>query len=261
MNQLEGRQALVCGSTRGIGRACAHELARLGAAVTLVARDQAALRRVRSELATAAGQTHRYLCADFADPDAVRDQAAAHLADHGPVHILVNNTGGPPPGPILDAAPEAFTTALSMHVICNQLLTQVVVPGMKQAGYGRIINIISISVKQPISGLGVSNTTRWAVASWAKTLAGELGPFGITVNNVLPGYTETERLRALLELKAQQSGVAVAELEEAIKADIPAGRFASPDEIAAAVGFLASPAAGYVNGINLPVDGGRAQCL
>ena len=261
MNQLDDYRALVCGSTRGIGRACAHALGRLGAAVTLVARDEAALRGVRSELSTPAGQTHRYVCADFGDPDSVRDKVAAHVEAHGPVHILVNNTGGPPPGPILDAGPEAFRNAFSNHLICNQLLTQVVVPGMKEAGWGRIINIISISVKQPIPDLGVSNTARWAVASWAKTLAGELAPFGITVNNVLPGYTDTERLRSLLDLKAQNSGVTVVEIEEAIKADIPARRFASPDEIAAAVGFLASPAAGYINGINLPVDGGRAQCL
>ena len=261
MNQLKDCQALVCGSTRGIGCACAHELARLGAAVTLAARDEAALRRVRSELSTAAGQTHHYVCADFGDPDSVREKAAAHVQAHGPVRILVNNTGGPPPGLILDAEPEAFRTAFSNHLICNQLLTQVVVPGMKEARWGRIINIISISVKQPIPDLGVSNTARWAVAAWAKTLAGELGPFGITVNNVLPGYTDTERLRSLLELRARDSGVAVEDIEEAIKADIPARRFASPDEIAAAVGFLASPAAGYINGINLPVDGGRAQCL
>ena len=261
MNQLDGYKALACGSTQGIGRACACELACLGAEVTAVARNEDALRRAVSELDTTAGQTHQYVCADFTDPDAVRDQVAAHLEAHGPAHILVNNTGGPPPGPIFEAEPEAFRTAFSSHLICNQLLAQLVVPGMKKTGFGRIINIISLSVKQPIPGLGVSNTIRWAVASWAKTLAGELGPFGITVNNVLPGYTDTERLRSLLELRARESGVVREEIEATIKADIPARRFGRPDEIAAAVGFLASPAAGYVNGINLPVDGGRSQCL
>jgi len=261
MGPLKGYSALVCGSTQGIGRACAHELARLGADVTLAARSEADLRRVQSELSTAAGQTHHHLCADFADPDALRDQAVANVAAQGPMHILLNNTGGPPPGPILAAKPEAFRAAISSHLICNQLLTQAVVPGMKEAGYGRIINIISISVKQPIGGLGVSNTTRWAVASWAKTLAGELGPFGITVNNVLPGYTNTERLRSLLASKAQESGASVEEIGAAIRAEIPLRRFGKPDEIAAAVGFLASPAASYINGINLPVDGGRSQCL
>lgn len=261
MNPLKDHKAVVCGSTQGIGRACAYELARLGADVTLVARNEDSLKRVRAELDTAAGQTHHHVCADFTEPDRVRDRVADHVETHGPIHVLVNNTGGPPPGPILDAEPEAFRTAFSSHLICNQLLAQVVVPGMKRAGYGRIVNIISTSVKQPIAGLGVSNTTRWAVASWAKTLAGELGPFGITVNNVLPGCTDTQRLRTLIESMADEQGISVTQLEERIKADIPARRFASPDEIAAAVGFLASPAAGFVNGINLPVDGGHSQCL
>ena len=261
MDQLRNYKALVCGSTQGIGRACAHELARSGATVTLVARSEADLHRVRSELDAGAGQTHHAVCADFCDPDAVCEKVAAHLAAHGPTHILVNNTGGPPPGLILDAEPQAFQAAFSNHLICNHLLAQTVVPGMKEAAYGRIINIISISVKQPIPGLGVSNTTRWAVAGWAKTLADELGPFGITVNNVLPGYTDTERLRSLLAGKAEDTDVAVEEIEAAIKADIPARRYGRPEEIAAAVGFLASPKAAYINGINLPVDGGRSQCL
>jgi len=138
---------------------------------------------------------------------------------------------------------------------------QAVLPGMKRAGYGRIINIISTSVKQPIPGLGVSNTIRGAVANWAKTLAGELGPFGITVNNVLPGATCTARLDALIEGKAKKAGVTVAEIGEQMKAAIPARRFAQPEELACAVAFLASPSAGYINGINLPVDGGRTSCL
>jgi 3-oxoacyl-[acyl-carrier protein] reductase len=259
--QLSERHALVCGSTQGIGRACAHELARLGAAVTLVARDEVALRRVSAELSCAAGQTHRTVCADFSDPEAVRDRVGAHVRAYGPFHILVNNTGGPPPGSLLEAEAGALRAAFASHVLCNHLLVQVVVPGMRAAGYGRIVNIISISVKQPIAGLGVSNTTRGAVASWAKTLAGELGPFGITVNNVLPGYTDTDRLRQLLARRAAEAGVAVEQLEAAVKAEIPARRFATADEIAAAVGFLASPAAAYINGVNLPVDGGRTQSL
>ncbi|MCP4594268.1 MAG: SDR family oxidoreductase [bacterium] len=261
MDELRECRVLVCGSTQGIGRACAFGLADRGAEVTLVGRDDAALRRVRSELSVAQGQTHREVCADFNDPPALRDKVAVHLAEHGPVRVLINNTGGPSPGPILDATPEAFLTAFSNHLICNQLLVQTVVPSMKTVGYGRIINIISISVKQPIPGLGVSNTTRWAVASWAKTLAGELGPFGITVNNVLPGYTDTDRLRSLLARRADEAGTAVGEVVASIKADIPARRFARAEEIAAAVGFLASPAAGYINGINLPVDGGHTGCL
>jgi 3-oxoacyl-[acyl-carrier protein] reductase len=261
MHSLQDRKALICGSTQGIGRACADELARLGAEVTLVARDEDALRRVRSELGTAAGQTHHEVYADFSDPEFVQRRVAAHLRAHGPIHILVNNTGGPPPGPILEAEPEAFQAAFASHLICSQLLVQLLVPGMRTAAYGRIINVVSIGAKQPIPGLGVSNTIRGAVVAWAKTLAGELGPFGITVNNVLPGYTVTDRLRSLMARRAAESGVTVGQFEEALKADIPARRFAVPEEIAAAVGFLASPAAGYINGINLPVDGGRTQSL
>ena len=258
---LTGQRALVCGSTRGIGRACALELARQGAAVTLAARDETRLREVRAELSGDAGQTHHYVWADFADPPSLQRKIRRHLDETGPVHILVNNTGGPPAGPVLEAEPEAFTDAFARHLICNQLLVQAVVPGMRQAGYGRIINIISVSVKGPIAGLGVSNTIRGAVASWAKTLAGELGPAGITVNNVLPGYTATERLVSLIELRAAEAGVSVEELERRLQREVPLRRFARPEETAAAVAFLASPAASYISGINLPVDGGRLPNL
>jgi len=258
---LTQKHAMVCGSTQGIGKACAIELANLGATVCLVARNQEKLISVKNELSTDAGQSHTFIAVDFTDVDAVRQRARAFVADHAPVHILVNNTGGPPAGPVFDAAPEAFLQGFSNHLICNQILAQTVVPGMKQAGYGRIVNIISTSVKQPLSGLGVSNTVRGAVASWAKTLATELGPFGITVNNVLPGATKTGRLDALIETTAQKSGRTVSEVTEAMIAEIPAGRFADSSELANAVVFLASPAAGYINGINLPVDGGRMKCL
>lgn len=183
------------------------------------------------------------------------------MRTHGPVHILVNNTGGPPSGPLIEAEPQAFERAFANHVISNQLLVQAVLPGMKSSGYGRIINIISTSVKQPIPGLGVSNTIRAAVANWAKTLAGELGPFGITVNNVLPGYTDTARLGSLIQARAQRSGVPEDAVRREMISQIPLGRLARPEEIAAAVVFLASPDASYISGINLPVDGGRTQCL
>lgn len=258
---LTGRRAIVCGSTQGIGKACAMQLARLGAEVTLVARDEGALERVRKELPTGEGQQHRYVCADFDDADALRERVTRFLADAGAVHVLVNNSGGPPHGPITEAKPEEFAKAFARHVLCNQILVQAVLPGMKAEQYGRIINIISTSVKEPIPGLGVSNTTRWAVAAWAKTTSGELAKFGITVNNILPGYTDTARLAELIKSKAKASG----SNEDAVKAEIvgriPMGRLASADEIAAAAGFLASPAASYVTGINLPVDGGRTGSL
>ena len=258
---LAGRRALVCGSTQGIGRACAVEFARLGADVTLMARDEVALKRTCGELPDTDQRSHHHVQADFDDPEAVKKAIAGYLSEHGPVHILVNNSGGPPGGPITDAEPDAFLSAFSRHLICNQLLVQAVAPGMRQSGYGRIINIISTSVRQPIPGLGVSNTVRGAVASWAKTLAGELGPDGITVNNILPGFTDTGRLRSLISARAQQRGVSQADVEAAMVATVPLGRFASPEETAAAAGFLAGPSASYITGISLPVDGGRIESL
>jgi len=258
VSDLGGRAAIVCGSTQGIGRACAVELARSGASVTLVARDADSLQSVAAGLPSDRGQTHYAVVADFASPRDVQEAVAAHVAALGPVDILVNNTGGPPGGPILDATHDDFMRALAMHVGSNQLLAQAVVPGMKHSGYGRIINIISTSVLRPIRGLGVSNTTRAAVANWARTLADELGPFGITVNNVLPGYTSTARLSSLIEKAAAKRDVTPEEVVSDWEATIPLRRFAEPAEIAAVVGFLAGPEASYVSGVNLPVDGGRS---
>jgi len=257
VSDLSGRAAIVCGSTRGIGQACAVELARSGASVTLVARDADSLRSVASELPADSGQTHHTVVADFALPDELQAAIARRLESVGPVDVLVNNTGGPAAGPILEATYDDFMRALAMHVGANQLLAQAVVPGMKKAGYGRIINIISTSVLTPIRGLGVSNTTRAAVANWARTLADELGPFGITVNNILPGYTSTARLSALIQKAATKRGVTTQEVVADWEANIPLRRFAEPAEIAAVVGFLAGPDAAYVSGVNLPVDGGR----
>lgn len=258
---LYPKHAFVCGSTRGIGRAAAVQLAQSGARVILLARDEAALQRVRDELPAGQGQRHDYICADFSDPAALREKAERFIAQNPPVHILVNNTGGPPPGYAIQAEPQAFLNAFSMHLLCNQVLAQALVPGMKAEGYGRIVNVISTSVKQPILDLGVSNTIRGAVASWSKTLSRELGPFGITVNNVLPGTTKTGRLQAIIEDRARKSGKTAAEIEAELLAEIPTGRFGKPEEIAAAVAFLASPAAAYINGVSLAVDGGKIACL
>ncbi len=254
---LAGKKALVGGGSQGIGRACAVELARLGASVTVMARDENALADVVAKLDSPAGQKHDLLAVDFSDPPLLRERVARHVQNRGPVHILVNNTGGPPHGALIEATPEQFLKAISDHVVCNQLLVQAVLPGMKAVGYGRIVNIISTSVVAPIKGLGVSNTTRGAVAQWARTLAGELAPLGITVNNVLPGYTATARLRTLFDAKAAKAGKTADEIERQTVEAIPMGRLADPSEIGAVVAFLASPAASYVTGVNLPVDGGR----
>ncbi len=255
---LTGRKAIVCGSTQGMGRATAEELVSLGATVTLVARNEESLTAVRDSLA---GDGHQAVCADFGDQDLLKERINSHVQRHGPFHILVNNTGGPPPGEIAEAESDAFIDAFSKHLICNQIMAQAVLPGMKSEGYGRIINIISTSVKQPIPNLGVSNTTRGAVASWAKTLSREVAPFGITVNNVLPGTTNTARLHELFSEMASKRGVDPKTIEEEWKSEIPTGRIAEPEEIASAIAFLASPSASFISGINLPVDGGRLMCL
>ncbi len=251
------KRALVCGSSGGIGLACAIELAAAGAEVTIVARNEQSLKSALAKLSNEANQKHDYVVADFAEPQALQAKVEAQVESTGPFQILVNNTGGPPSGPILEAEPDAFVTALNNHVICNQLLVLTLLPGMKETGYGRIINIISTSVIQPIQGLGVSNTTRGAVANWGRTMAGELAPFGITVNNVLPGYTATKRLDSLFTKKAARTGSTADKVRADTIASIPMRRLAQPAEIGAVVAFLASPAASYLSGVNLPVDGGR----
>lgn len=256
---LNNKNALICGSTAGIGKASAIELASLGAAITLVARNEEKLKQVLSELPTESGHVHDYLIADFSKPDELKETLAKGINKN--YHILLNNTGGPKGGPIFNADLSEFENAFKQHLQCNHILVQAVGPGMKAEGYGRIINIISTSVKQPIEGLGVSNTIRGAVANWSKTMAAELGPFGITVNNVLPGATATERLDQIMVNIGKKIGKSAEEAAEFMKSIVPARRFAQPEEIAYAVAFLASEAAGYINGINLPVDGGRTKSL
>jgi 3-oxoacyl-[acyl-carrier protein] reductase len=259
---LIGKNALVCGSSRGIGKASAIELAKLGVNVTLVARHEETLKSALLELDTSRYQRHQYLVLDFSDYKEVETRLHKHLKEENITYqILVNNTGGPSAGWVIEAMPEQFMQAFNNHLLCNHVITRLLIDGMKQSGYGRIINIISTSVKQPIPGLGVSNTVRGAVANWAKTLATELGQFGITVNNVLPGATLTGRMTELLEAKSAKTGISTDTLAEEMKKEIPLGRFAEPAEVAAAVAFLASPAAAYISGINLPVDGGRTGCL
>jgi 3-oxoacyl-[acyl-carrier protein] reductase len=258
---LSSRLALVGGASQGIGRAVALELAALGASVTLLSRNRESLQQVAAGLSQAKRQTHHLLVADFTRPDEVKTAIQSHLETTGPIQILINNTGGPPPGPVHTADPAAFLAAFHQHLICNQILLQALLPGMRSSGYGRIINIISTSVKQPIPNLGVSNTIRAAVANWAKTLAGELGPYGITVNNVLPGPTETTRLFAVLDNKAARLNKTRDQIVSEELAYIPLGRFGKPEELAYAVAFLASPSASFITGINLPVDGGRTSCL
>lgn len=257
---LKNKNAFVCGSTQGIGKAIAMELAHLGANITLIARNEDKLKTVLKELPN--NQQHDYIVADFADYTAVKNNVNRYLLKtNKTVHILINNTGGPAGGLIEEANEDAFQNAFSAHLLCNHVLMQAVKEKMKQAGYGRIINIISTSVKQPLNGLGVSNTIRGAVANWSKTLANELGQFGITVNNVLPGATNTVRLESIVGNKSEKTGKSADVLFQEMANEVPLKRIAQPEEVANAVAFLASPAAAYINGINLPVDGGRTKSL
>ncbi len=251
------KRALVCGSTQGIGKATAIALAAEGAHVTLLARSEVALAEVLKELPQNGDQNHQYWVADFSEPLNVQKV----LSDDVRFHILINNTGGPKGGALLDASLNEFSAAFQMHVLVNQILVQAVVPFMKEVSFGRIINIISTSVKEPIPGLGVSNTIRNAVANWAKTLSGELAEHGITINNVLPGFTDTARLDQIIKSKATGANTSVDQMTQIMKEYVPAKRFAKPEETASAVTFLASTAASYITGINLPVDGGRTKSL
>ena len=254
---IQNKNALVCGSTQGIGKASAIQLAEEGANVTLIARNEEKLKAVLTELPSN-NQCHGYIVVDFSNPQELKSKIEASNLNF---HILVNNTGGPAGGPVFNARLDEFERAFTQHLKCNHVLAQALVPFMKEENYGRIINIISTSVKQPLDGLGVSNTIRGAVANWSKTLANELGSFGITVNNVLPGATSTERLNEIINNKAKKTGKSIEEVSEAMKNASPAKRFAKPEEIANAVVFLASEKASFINGINVPVDGGRTKSL
>jgi len=255
---LSGKKALVCGASQGIGAAIARELAALGCGVTALARSRDKLAGLVAELP---GTGHHLLAVDLGDREELSRLVRALITDGGPIHILVNNTAGPKPGPITEAEDATFLQGFHNHILVGSLLVHLLLPGMKEAGYGRILNIISTSVKVPIPNLGVSNTIRGAMASWCKTLAGEVAPFGITANNILPGFTLTPRLESLIAAAAERAGQSRADMASAWQATVPAGRFGDPHEVAAAAAFLASPAAAYINGINLPVDGGRTGCL
>ncbi|PIQ23849.1 short-chain dehydrogenase [bacterium (Candidatus Blackallbacteria) CG17_big_fil_post_rev_8_21_14_2_50_48_46] len=258
---LEGKRALVCGASKGIGKAVAMLLAERGAEVVAVARNANTLKQLVNELPTPNHQAHSWLAADFSSPSLLASELQTFLAGEAPFQILIHNTGGPPPGLIHQASLEAFSLAFAQHLLAGQVLVQALLPGMQASQYGRIINIVSTSVRQPIPGLGVSNTVRAAVAAWAKTLADELAPMGITVNNVLPGFTRTERLAQIIATRAEKQGLSPEAVEAAMLAEVPAGRFAEPEETAEAVAFLASQAASYITGTHLPVDGGRLRPL
>jgi len=257
---LSGKVALVCGGSKGLGYASAVEMAKLGAQIILLSRTESLLQKNIEELNQINGLDHTYIVADISDTDTVKSKVKEVLAE-GDIHILLNNSGGPKAGPISTAESQQFIDAMHHHLIANHELSLLVIPSMKKAGYGRIINMVSTSVRQPISGLGVSNTTRGAVASWAKTLSNELAADGITVNNVLPGTTKTERLSQLLLSRQKMLGQTEQETIDDMLAEIPMKRFAEAEEIGSVVAFLASPAASYITGASIPVDGGKIRSI
>ena len=245
MINLDGKRALVCGGTSGIGKAAAISLSECGAEVVILSRS-------------ASGENT--LTCDLEDLDSLTISVTKEIEENGNSEILINNSGGPPSGPLIDATPHDFEKAFRRHVLASQTLVQLILPGMKTANYGRIINIISTSVKEPIPGLGVSNTIRGAMASWSKTMSKELPP-SITINNVLPGFTNTERLTELKKTLSEQKGISQEEVENAWLLTVPEGRLADPSELGKVVAFLSSPAASFVRGTSIPVDGGRTGSI
>jgi 3-oxoacyl-[acyl-carrier protein] reductase len=257
---LQGKNALVCGSTQGIGLAIAKELALLGANCTLIARNPISLNEAMTTLDISKNQKHQILIADFTNNAEVLQTIADYLKTNS-IQILVNNTGGPPAGTIVNSVASDFLFAYNLHLINNHNIAQLILPSMQASNYGRIINIISTSVKIPLANLGVSNTTRAAVAAWAKTLSNEVAKFGITVNNVLPGATNTVRLNNIIENKSAKANSTTDAIAAEMMHEIPMGRFGEAHEIAAMAAFLASPAASYVTGQSICVDGGRTGSI
>lgn len=255
--ELNGKTALVCGASKGIGEAIAKALAAEGTKLILLARDEQKLKSLMNSLP---GSGHECWALDLNNHQELKQKLETFLKN-STIDILINNTGGPKGGEIQVAKPQEFTDAFHQHILSSSLISQLVIPGMKQKKFGRILNIISISVKTPINGLGVSNTIRAAMASFAKTLSYEVAPFGITVNNLLPGYTKTERLMSLIQSKADTKKISYAEEEKIWLSEVPAGRFGEPSELASLAAFLSSPLAGYINGTSIAIDGGKTQTL
>lgn len=259
--ELSGKHAIVCGSSQGIGLSTAKLMAERGAKITLVGRNEIKMIAAMRSLKQIDGIEHDFFIADFSQPNQLKEAIANYLSKGNQPTILVNNTGGPKGGLIIDADISEFTATFNQHLVCNHIMVQALFPVMKTQGEGSIINVISTSVKQPLNGLGVSNTIRGAVANWSKTMANELGQYNIRVNNVLPGATGTGRLQEIAEAKSEKSAQNVAEIFEEMAKQSPMLRIAKPEEIAEAIAFLASPRASYINGINIPVDGGRTKSL
>lgn len=258
---LKEKNALVCGGSRGLGEISAIELSKLGANITLLARNEENLKLVLGKLSNNGQQEHAYIQADLSDGIEPLKEKIESLTSQKNIHILINNTGGPSGGTIQEAKTEELSNAFHNHLLISHSLVKWLKAGMLTDKYGRIINIVSTSVRQPIPGLGVSNVTRGAMASWAKTLSAELAPTGITVNNILPGTTQTERIEEILVSRQKIYNYSYEEAVQSMLNEIPFGRFASPEEIGGVVAFIASPASSYITGASIPVDGGKIKSI
>ncbi len=249
---LSGKWALVGGSSKGIGLAVAQELSRLGASVILTGRDETALMAAKATLAG----PNETVVVDFQSNSSI-DKLLAGITEKGrTINILVNNAGGPPSGSFMESRADAMIQALNTHLFAMDQMSRALAPGMRSSGYGRIVNIVSVTARVPLKNMILSNTVRGAVLNWSKTVSLELAPYGITVNNILPGYTRTQRAIDLWQSLSKNQGCSPEDIEKNWKSQVPMGRLAEPEEIANVVAFLCSPAASFVTGISMPVDGG-----
>jgi 3-oxoacyl-[acyl-carrier protein] reductase len=260
---LLNKRAFVGGSSQGIGFSIAERMAACGATVTLTSRNEAKLKVALAQLPTPKGQKHDYCVIDFGDLEALKVVLADYQAQtvENPVAILVLNSGGPPPATAYQATPAQYQTYFNESVMANQMLVQTFVPAMQQRQFGRILTILSLVVKQPKLDLGISNTVRAGIANWAKALSMELGNSGITVNNLLPGFIQTKRLEQLMGVRAQKANVSTEKVIAQLATSIPAARIGAPEDLGNMAAFLASDLASYINGVNIPIDGGFLSTL
>jgi 3-oxoacyl-[acyl-carrier protein] reductase len=259
--ELGGKVALVSGSSSGLGRAVAEELAKEGASLVICARGEERLIQARDQMAREYGVAVDAVAADLTEPDDVDRVVGAALDRFGRVDVLFTNTGGPPAGPFESHDPEVWDRAVRQNLFSVVNLIRGVLPGMKERGWGRIVNCTSVAVKQPVDGLMLSNSVRAAVTGFARTLANEVAAHGVTVNNVLPGFTRTDRLGELAQRIAQDGGGSVDEAYGLWEEAVPMGRLGEPPELAALVAFLASERASYITGQSICVDGGWVRGL
>ena len=256
---LKGFRALICGASKGIGRSIAESMAKTGADVIICSRNKDALVEFCDELMGMGAKSAKPLPLDLENTENV-EKSITKLLNDGPIHILINNVSGPPGGPLLNVELSEFEPAFKRHLHAAHTITRMLVPGMEEAGIGRIVNIISTSVREPIDNIGLSNTLRGAMASWSKSLSREL-PACITINNILPGFTDTSRLNSLAKSISEKTGKTIPEIQENWMNQVPIGRLIDPQETALAATFLCLPTSGGIRGVSLAVDGGRMRSI